>query len=95
MKRLYYQSHIFSATRAQMRVLRAIHRGEPVKTNGATMACIHRLLEFPPGGGVRVRPEIVKNLGLDKGQAWECPACGKTYPTYAAAKCCREIPIPR
>lgn len=30
---------------------------------------------------------------LEADRAWQCPACLKTYPTYALAKCCREIPV--
>jgi hypothetical protein len=66
MKRLYFQTGRFNATPAQLRVLRAIHRGEPFETNGATRARLHRLLDFSVPGKVTVKPEIVQQLHLDQ-----------------------------
>lgn len=36
MTKPYFQSSRFSATKAQIDYLRAIHHGTPIKTNGAT-----------------------------------------------------------
>jgi hypothetical protein len=64
-RRLYSQSSRFTCTKAQVDYLRAIHKGEPSDTNAATRNRCFRLLEFRDGS-VFVKPEVVKQLGLDK-----------------------------
>lgn len=73
MKRIYQQSSRFSATPAQIRYLKAIHQGLPVKTNWATRNRCFQFLEFPKGGGLRVKPEIVTQFNLGAKEPREVP----------------------
>jgi hypothetical protein len=65
MKRYYQQTGRFGATRAQIQYLRAVYRGVPSKTNGATRARCYRFLVFTETG-VSVKPEIVAQFHLDQ-----------------------------
>jgi hypothetical protein len=66
MKRYYTQSSKFSATKAQIAYLRAVHQGLPIRTNRATANRCFRFLSFE--GGIHVKPEVVAafNLGAAK-----------------------------
>lgn len=59
------QSQRFSATKAQIEYLRAIHKGLPVNTNYATRNRCYGCLSFE-GGKLAVRPEIVSQFNLDQ-----------------------------
>jgi hypothetical protein len=63
-KRFYQQSNRFSGTKAQIDYLRCVHQGLPSNTNVATMYRCHGFLLFE-GDKVRVKPEIIEQLGLD------------------------------
>lgn len=51
-------------------------------TKRAALAYLARKMKDHPRGKTLV--QVFAN-------EWQCPACQKIYPTYAAAKCCREI----